>query len=291
VSRAVQAQYEQNPYPRWVTAAPVVRPLRINEYLRERFPRAPFRPLGLADGPEVLIAGCGTGLHPIETQRKFPGARLLAVDLSRTSLAYAARKAGALGLSIEFAQADLLELGPIERRFDVIEASGSLHHLADPAAGWRVMLRLLRPGGVMLLGLYSARARADLNVARAYVKEHRYGATVEEIRRFRQEAMAWPEGTPGRSVTQHGDFYSTSGCRDLLFHVQEYQYDLPEIAAFIAEEKLTFLGFETDARVAHEYAAANPDDPAMTDLDRWHRFECANPNVFIGMYQFWVQKP
>jgi hypothetical protein len=73
--------------------------------------------------------------------------------------------------------------------------------------------------------------------------------------------------------------------------VQEYQYDLPEIAAFIAEEKLTFLGFETDARVAHEYAAANPDDPAMTDLDRWHRFECANPNVFIGMYQFWVQKP
>jgi tetratricopeptide (TPR) repeat protein/SAM-dependent methyltransferase len=290
VSRAVQAQYEQNPYPRWVLAAPAVRQLRINDYLRERFPLAPFRPLGLADGPEVLIAGCGTGLHPIETRRKFPDARLLAVDLSRTSLAYAVRKTRALGLSVEFAQADLLALGPIERRFDVIEASGSLHHLADPAKGWRVMLRLLKPGGVMLLGLYSARARADLNVARAYVKEHRHGATVEEIRCFRQEALAWPEGTPGGSVTQHGDFYSTSGCRDLLFHVQEYQYDLPEITAFIAEEKLTFLGFELDARVAHEYAAANPDDPAMTDLDRWHRFECANPNVFIGMYQFWVQK-
>jgi tetratricopeptide (TPR) repeat protein/SAM-dependent methyltransferase len=291
VSRAVQAQYEQNPYPRWVIAAPAVKPLRIGDYLRERFPLAPLRPFGLADGPEVLIAGCGTGLHPIETQRKFLGARLLAVDLSRTSLAYAARKARALGLSIEFAQADLLELGRIERSFDVIEASGSLHHLADPAAGWRVLLRRLKPGGVMLLGLYSARARADLNVARTYIKDHRYGASLEEIRRFRQEAFAWPDGAPGKSVTQHGDFYSTSGCRDLLFHVQEYQHDLPEIAAFIAAENLTFLGFEIDARVAHEYAAANPDDPAMTDLDRWHRFECANPNVFIGMYQFWVQKP
>jgi Tfp pilus assembly protein PilF/SAM-dependent methyltransferase len=291
VSRAVQAQYEQNPYPRWVMAAPAVRPLRIGEYLREKFPLAPLRPLGPADRPQVLIAGCGTGMHPIETQRKFLGARLLAVDLSRASLGYAARKTRALGLSIEYAQADLLELDRIERRFDVIEACGSLHHLADPAAGWRVLLRRLEPGGVMLLGLYSARARADLNVARAYIKEHRYGASLEEIRRFRQEAFAWPEGAPGKSVTRHGDFYSTSGCRDLLFHVQEYQHDLPEIAAFIAEEQLTFLGFEIDARVAHEYAAANPDDPAMTDLDRWHRFECANPNVFIGMYQFWVQKP
>jgi SAM-dependent methyltransferase len=291
VSRAVQAQYEQNPYPRWVMAAPAVKALRIDDYLREKFPLAPFRPLGLADGPEVLIAGCGTGSHPIETQRKFLDARVLAVDLSRASLAYAARKTRALGLSIEFAQADLLALDRIDRRFDVIEACGSLQCLKDPARGWRALLRALKPGGVMLLGLYSARARADLNVARAYIKEHRYGGSVEEIRRFREEAFAWPEGTPGKSVTEHGDFYSTSGCRDLLFHVQEYQHDLPEIAVFIAEEKLGFLGFEIDARIAHEYAAANPDDPALTDLDRWHRFECANPNVFIGMYQFWVQKP
>ena len=291
VSRAVQTQYEQNPYPRWVIAAPAAKPLRIDDYLREKFPFGPFRPLGLANGPDVLIAGCGTGLHPIETQRKFVGARLLAVDLSRVSLGYAARKTAALGLSIEYAQADFRALDRIERRFDVIEASGSLHHLADPAAGWRALLRVLKPGGVMLLGLYSARARADLNVARGYIKERGYGASADEIRRFRQEAFAWTDGTPGKSVTQHGDFYSTSGCRDLLFHVQEWQHDLPEIAAFIAAEKLTFLGFEIDARVAHEYAAANPDDPAMTDLDRWHRFECANPNVFIGMYQFWVQKP
>src|SRR5262249_7675615 len=41
---------------------------------------------------EVLIAGCGTGQHAIETAWLFAGARLLTIDLSRTSLAYAARK-------------------------------------------------------------------------------------------------------------------------------------------------------------------------------------------------------
>src|SRR5579871_966632 len=61
VSRAVQAQYEENPYPRWVIAAPAIRPLPIDDYLREKFPLAPFRPLGLTQGPRVLVAGCGTG--------------------------------------------------------------------------------------------------------------------------------------------------------------------------------------------------------------------------------------
>ena len=74
----------------------------------------------------------------------------------------------------------------------------------------------------MLLGLYSRLARADINAARAYIKERGYRGTVNEIRRFRQEAFAWPDGTPGKSVIRHGDFYSTSGCRDLLFHVQSF---------------------------------------------------------------------
>ena len=91
-------------------------------------------------------------------------------------------------------------------------------------------------------------------------------------------------------MTRLGDFYSTSGCRDLLFHVQEYQHDLPEIAAFIATEKLQFVGFDLDVRILQAYAAANPGDPAMIDLDRWHRFEQAHPAIFSAMYQFWVQK-
>ena len=41
---------------------------------------------------DVLVAGCGTGQHAIETAQRFAGARVLAIDLSRTSLGYAIRK-------------------------------------------------------------------------------------------------------------------------------------------------------------------------------------------------------
>ena len=42
------------------------------------------------------------------------------------------------------------------------------------------------------------------------------------------------------------DFYSTSECRDLLFHVQEHRMTLPQIKAFLAAQDLQFLGFEID---------------------------------------------
>jgi SAM-dependent methyltransferase len=291
ISQAVRDQYEANPYPRWVTAAPPMKALRIDDYIRGKFPRAPVRPLGAGEHVDILVAGCGTGLHPIEAAQKYAGARVLAVDLSRASLAYATRKTRALGLPVDYAQADILALGGLDRRFDVIEACGSLQCLQDPSAGWRVLLRLLKPGGLMLLGLYSRTARREINEARAFIAQRGYRGTADEIRRFRQEAFGWPDDMPAKSVTRLGDFYSTSCCRDLLFHVQEYQHDLPEIAAFIAAEQLQFVGFDLDVRILQAYAAANPEDPAMIDLERWHRFELAHPAIFATMYQFWVQKP
>jgi 2-polyprenyl-3-methyl-5-hydroxy-6-metoxy-1,4-benzoquinol methylase len=46
--------------------------------------------------------------------------------------------------NLEYAQADILKLGTVDRRFDGIEAVGVLHHLADPEAGWRALGSLLR---------------------------------------------------------------------------------------------------------------------------------------------------
>src|SRR5216684_4458265 len=101
-------------------------------------------------GLGVLVAGCGTGRHPIEVARQYRDARVLAVDLSLSSLCYAKRKTpAALAQRIAYAQADILKLGSIDRTFDLIEVSGVLHHLADPIAGWRVLLALLRSGGFM----------------------------------------------------------------------------------------------------------------------------------------------
>lgn len=290
VSMRVKEQYEQNPYPRWVAAAAVA-PRALDTDLKEKFPQARFRPLGRAAGLDILIAGCGTGQHAIETTRQFTGARTLAVDLSRASLAYAMRMTRPLGLPIAYAEADILKLDEIGRSFDVIEASGVLHHLADPLGAWRRLLALLRPGGVMNVGLYSELGRRHVLHGRAFIAAQGHVPTADGIRQCRQDIMARPDDPLLREIAGAVDFFSLSGCRDLLFHVQEHRLTLPEIGAFIAEEQLTFIGFETSAAVQRAYRTIFPNDPAMIDLDQWHAFEVENPRAFSAMYQFWVQKP
>jgi tetratricopeptide (TPR) repeat protein/2-polyprenyl-3-methyl-5-hydroxy-6-metoxy-1,4-benzoquinol methylase len=291
VSRAVQQQYEENPYPRWVKAAPIGRAMQLDAYLGSKFQNAVFHPLGKTQ-VEILVAGCGTGQHSTLLAQQFPDARLLALDLSRASLGYAARMTHAIGLTnIEYRQADILELGSLGRSFDVVDSSGVLHHLADPLAGWRVLLSLLRPGGVMRLGLYSALGRQDIEVVRTFVREQGHRPTAEDIRAARQQLAGFPPGTPQRIISEASDFFSMSECRDLLFHLQEHSFTLPEIKEFLDAERLRFLGFETSAGVLQLYARKFPRDAAMNDLSRWHVVETENSRIFFNMYQFWVQKP
>jgi Flp pilus assembly protein TadD/SAM-dependent methyltransferase len=289
VSRRVQRQYEDMPYPRWIKPAPVGQPVTIDWYLRSQFPASPFRTSLPPAAFDILIAGCGTGQHAIETAQRFAQARVLAIDLSRSSLAYAVRQARALGLShVDYAQADILQLGTLGRSFDLIEVGGVLHHMRDWAEGWRALLTLLRPGGFMHVGLYSALARSDVRAVRAFIAGRGYGDSADDIRRCRLDILRLEESSALRNVTKYADFFTTSDCRDLLFHVHEQQLSIPEIAAFLRQHGLVFLGFTGPASAA--YRARFPADIAMADLDQWHQFETENPMAFVGMYQFWVQK-
>ena len=279
VSRAVRRQYEESPYPRWVTPGPPGAPIVLDD----RQPHKNF---------DVLVAGCGTGLSTVEFARQTPRAQVTAIDLSLASLSYASRMAQKFGLTnVQFGQADLLELGSTRRHFDYIDASGVLHHLADPWTGWRVLLSLLRPEGVMQVGLYSALARGSVVAARALIAEWGYQPVPEQIRRFREAVMAAEDGSVLKSVVQWNDFFATNECRDLLFHVQEHQITLPEIKAFLAAEGAQFAGFALDPLTQARFAARFPDPAAMADLDRWHDFETAAPETFAAMYQFFICKP
>jgi SAM-dependent methyltransferase len=291
VSMQVRAQYEENPYPQWIKADPAGCPKTVDSLMREEFPASPFLELNNNGDLAVLVAGCGTGRHSILAARRFAAARVLAIDISLTSLCYAQRRTRALGLdNIQYAQADIMKLASIGRTFDVIEACGVLHHLADPLAGWRVLLSLLRPGGIMLLGFYSEIARRDIVAVRDFIAARGYRPTADDIRRCRQELFEGADGTPLRNVTELADFFSLSECRDLLFHGQEHRLTLPRIAAFLAENDLQLLGFDVDPQTKRNYAKQFPDDVVMTDLALWHRYETDNPSAFAGMYQFWVQK-
>jgi SAM-dependent methyltransferase len=287
VSRAVRAQYEENPYPRWIKGGPPTQPIILDR-----------RPQPVTD---VLIAGCGTGAFTIEFARKAQTARFLAVDLSLASLSYAKRMAQNLGLTnVEFAQADIMKLGTLGRTFDFIDSSGVLHHLADPWAGWRILLSLLRAGGLMQIGLYSEIGRRNVVAARALIAERGFRPIPEDIRRIREIIAGAEDGSLLQSISQWTDYFTISECRDLLFHPQEHRTSLPDIKVFLQANGLQFVGFILNAPTSDAFLRRFPEIATLThkarfdafaDLDRWHVFESENPNAFAGMYQFWVHKP
>lgn len=287
ISLAVGGMYEEHPYPRWFSMDRT-RPVSLRDWIDREAPMA--APVAaFAAGARVLVAGCGTGHETIELAAGLSDVQVLAVDLSRSSLAYARRMAADLGVTnIEFRQGDILGLGTLTERFSVIYCNGVLHHLRDPAVGLRVLVQLLQPGALLRLSLYSELARASVTAARAEIQTAGIPATAAAIREFRQFVLQQGRDSALAPLSGLLDFYSMSMCRDLMFHVQEHQMRLPQIAAMLAENRLTLLGFTNLAPEAMgAYLRAYPDDVNMTDFSNWNAFEVQRPRTFEEMYQFW----
>jgi SAM-dependent methyltransferase len=268
VSAAVRAQYEENPYPRWVRTRTV--------FTKEE--------LKVSRNPRILVAGCGTGQNAIVTALRFAGASVLAIDFSSASLGYAQRKTNELGLkNIEYRRADLLALGGYAERFDLIECSGVLHHLEDPAEGLRILAALRKPGGLMRVGLYSQLGRRQILRARELIAARGFKADPEGIRACRAALRDDPQFA---QIVRNEDFYSASGCRDLLFHVHEHNFTLTQVEAMLVRLGLRFLSFEfpdsgeTQIRFRSKFREET--------LANWNAFEQEFPDTFGRMYQFWA---
>ncbi|HEX6000156.1 MAG TPA: methyltransferase domain-containing protein [Hyphomicrobiaceae bacterium] len=290
---AIQRQYEANPYPRWSSVG-VIAPAQMRRTLALYFKA---RELAVLDRPfEVLIAGCGTGQQAVQAALAYgPLARVLAIDLSAASLAYAARMAERFGAgNVRFLQADLQALAALDPqyagRFDVIECTGVLHHLTEPMRGWRALLECLAPDGRMLLGLYSATARRGLKALRGDPAYPGAGCPDVALRAFRQILLDRPPDTPGGDLKMSRDFYSTSNFRDLALHVSEQPLTLEEIAQFLDENRLEFRGFQLERGVLPRFRERFPGAGWPGAIQQWDAFEAENPHVFAGMYNFWCAR-
>ena len=295
VSSSVREIYEQNPYPRWMNANIRRYDMSVSEVLSANPISIDVGDYFAPDAPEILVAGCGTGQHAIQPATRFKAAKVTALDLSLSSLAYAKRKAKTLHIdNITFAQADILNLDDLDREFDVVECVGVLHHLEDPLAGWQRLTRRLKPGGLMKIGLYSEAARQDVLAGRKIVSEQGYEPTTDGIRECRQYIIAAAaQGDPNLvQLSCRSDFHSLSACRDLIFHIQEHLFTLPQIKTQLKALNLEFLDFEMKfagqlGNFRKEIRGLSPENR----LDKWHSYETENPDTFRGMYQFWCRKP
>lgn len=289
-SEIVRAHYEAHPYPRWLVL-PQTETTSLGSYLHRRFPH--FTPPAVLEQPlRILVVGCGTGFEPLLLARMYPEAEILALDLSRRSLAYGVRMGRVLGLhNVRFIHADLLSLDGLEERFAMIEAMGVLHHLREPERGWRVLRDRLLPGGVMRIGLYSARARSIVTMAREHIRALGLSVTADGVRDFRARVLAGGDDHEFAGLTESEDFYTLNRCWDLLFHPLEHHFTPVRIGGALTRLDLEFLGFEIpSSEVGECYRARFPEDPRMVDLSAWERFEAQYPHTFVAMYTFWCQK-
>ena len=289
VSCKVQEQYEQNPYPRWTNLGLPPVPQTISAFTKDKDLRISNLSINEVDIPQILIAGCGTGEHSITTASTFKNCDVLAIDLSLSSVAYAKRKTEELNISnIDYMQADILDLGVLNRKFDIIESVGVLHHMNNPMVGWKVLADCLNTGGLMRIGLYSELARKSIGQIRDEIEHLNIESSYDAMKSFRNK-IGSSEEEPHKLIVSSLDFYSMSAFRDLIFHVQEHRFTIPQIEASLTQLGLMFCGFET-LHVVEKFKSENFTENALYDLEKWDTFEKENPRVFAGMYQFWCQK-
>ena len=258
-------------------------------------------------GIRVLVAGEGTGDTPIymaEQLRDIPGAEIVAIDLSLTSIGIAKARLAKRGLTnVTHHHMSLLDLPNAGLgKFDVIECGGVLHHLEDPTAGLSALGAVLADDGIMAVMVYGFYGRlavylmqslmqfliaegthplVKIDIARAFLKaipEHHWLALT--VGRYREE-IEWPDG---------------SGLYDLFLHSTDRAYTVPQIYDWVDDAGLQFGGFcgtfSGEARYRPEHYTESPLLQALfsTKSTRDRQAIAELLNGTLSLHYFYVTK-
>ena len=103
----------------------------------------------------VLEIAAGTGILTRHLAGALNGTEIIATDLNRAMLDYAAASNGDLP-GVTYQQADALDLNFEEGGFDVVVCQYGIMFFPDKAKGMAEMTRMLRPGGMLALNVWGS---------------------------------------------------------------------------------------------------------------------------------------
>jgi len=220
-TEAVRRFYELAPFPGYP-------PRDSLHALRARADRNPFVRLldeAIAGDARVVEVGCGTGqmcLYLARADRVVVG-----LDLSRAALRLGAEAARRFGVGgVQFVESDLRSPGVRPGAFDVVYSSGVLHHTPDPRASFAGLVRLVRPGGAIVLGLYNTFARVPTRLRRAVARLTAFRVVpFDPVLRERAAEPARRE----------------AWLRDQYRHPEEHVHTIAEVQEWFAENGVEYL--------------------------------------------------
>ena len=196
--------------------------------LRARAERNKFARLldqAIPGDARILEMGCGTGQMSLYLARA--DRLVIGADLTRTSLELAAAAANRFKLDrVLFLETDLHRPGLRSGSFDVVYSSGVLHHTPNPRAAFAFIARLVRPGGMIVLGVYNSIARLPHRLRRMVARCSNYRfIPFDPVLRSRENEPARRE----------------AWLRDQYRHPEEHRHTLGEVQNWFVENDVEFV--------------------------------------------------
>jgi len=154
VTARVRSFYEENPFPSYEGLEEFGE--LVNKGGHNPFSAQLLKAVGY--NKTVLECGCGTGQlsHFLQLNNN----HVLGIDMCLASLALAMehKLRNELPRSA-FAQMNIFDLAIKDNSFDVVISHGVLHHTFDARRAFGQIVRKVKPGGVVMVGLYNRPAR------------------------------------------------------------------------------------------------------------------------------------
>jgi SAM-dependent methyltransferase len=127
---------------------------------------------------------------------------------------------------VQFVETDLRQPGLQRGAFDLVYSSGVVHHTRDPRASFGKLVELVRPGGVIVLGVYNAIARIPTRLRRAVARLSGYRVVpFDPILRDRS----------------HDPERREAWLRDQYRHPEEHRHTIAEVQRWFAERGVEYL--------------------------------------------------
>lgn len=188
---------------------------------------------------DVLVAGCGTW-QAAKYAICHPGARVVGIDVSSTSLEHTERLKENYDLTnLEARQLAVENVAELDHRFDLIICTGVLHHLVDPDAGLRALRSVLKPDGAMNLMVYAPYGRDGVYMMQEYCRRLGVGTSPEEIRDLVTVLRSLPEHHP-LLATQGGsrEFPHPDALADAVLNPRDRSYSVSQLFDFVESNGL-----------------------------------------------------